>query len=144
MTAASQGAPQPPQSLLLALPRELRDEIYKLTFEDFIVDLDVKKVEGRNAGLCLASKQLYTESSKLYYEHSIFLSKNRYDCVKWLSKLAPSACAAIKTLRCDFVSLHPAEKLGSLAGFALGLASEIVAFQGRIERVPLPFSMEAV
>ena len=98
------------QSRLLSSPRELRDQIYELTFSNMVVRIrpqnyaehyDSKVPADRNAGLLLASKQLHNETTLLYYKHTSF----KFDSVKllrrWLSASLSKHLAVIRDIAID-------------------------------------------
>ena len=87
-------------SRLLSLPRELRDEIWRQTFVDDVVQLDRTEGQSTAPGLLLACRQSHLEAIHLYYKHATFFFCSGKKCSRWLEKVA----------RCH-QHLHPVARL---------------------------------
>lgn len=82
------------QCRLLALPAELRNEIYRLAFEGTITTIKGRHYRGQwarveptssdNPGLLLANKQLYAEARLIYYSTVQHQAINRYELIRFI------------------------------------------------------------
>ncbi|EME40598.1 hypothetical protein DOTSEDRAFT_27232 [Dothistroma septosporum NZE10] len=113
-----------PQANLLALPQELRDQIYHYVFEGLLVKLDARTVHRRNAGLLATSRQLYIESVDLYYKSATFFLT--HDCVngvesdekrlmKWLKALPSRRRKLIREIRYEFPGVYGLQRSSTCA-----------------------------
>ncbi|KAK4494388.1 hypothetical protein PRZ48_014686 [Zasmidium cellare] len=97
-------------SRFLALPRELRDEIYQYTFSDAIwVNLGDIDIRTRNAGLLAACKQTRREALALYYQTTEFKVDEPVWCqttdsVKFLASIATEHRHLITVVNINFWS----------------------------------------
>lgn len=100
-----------PQSRLLALPRELRDIIYKYTFTAS-VDIKDNDIGDHNAGLLSACRQTRTEAAKLYYQRTVFqaigFERQAAEAIlaRFLSSIPRQSLCLIQAIHVDVQVLH--------------------------------------
>ncbi|KAK5115638.1 hypothetical protein LTR85_009809 [Meristemomyces frigidus] len=88
------------QSPLLALPPELRNRIYELTFSDTFIKLD----EGTRALSLLSScKQIRIEASGIFHSTVVLEAHTQGSAVNYLMKLSPQSLNSINEFRYDAV-----------------------------------------
>ena len=77
------------QSPLLSIPRELRDMIYEMAFQDCVVKVNAKGKSSlpESIGLLLACKQTSSEALIIYYSSTTAESRHLKGPMEWAERL---------------------------------------------------------
>ena len=109
-------------SLLLGLPRELRDIIYGLVFEGECFrhtcpSLHFERIP-HSVGLLLTCKQIHVEAINIYYRQVTPTFSGRNSLAEWAKRLPVTYLQQIHTITCELYA-HCLDIIAALQGFPM-------------------------
>ncbi|MCJ1333450.1 hypothetical protein MMC10_010149 [Thelotrema lepadinum] len=95
-----------PNSSLLSLPPEIRNDIYERVFDYMVFDARSLSYGPRNftaKNLLLTCKQIHTEAIKVFYSTTTFhfVPHESIPFRSWICKFGPARVSLMKDVRCD-------------------------------------------